>query len=408
MSRTRHGASLWVAQVPRARRPGYQRCRRDQAVEVAIIGGGITGCAMAYVFAAAGVPVVLVEAGVVGQAGSAAGAGLLRQEPNTEYQRLEARYGRRVARRAWQMTRRAMLDGASVLRRLGVRCQLETQDAIYFTRESERVPTLRRELAARRAAGLAATWLTPSQLRQLAAVDAGGGIRTRGNGQLDPYRACLGLAAAAAKRGAVVCERSAVTRIRVERAGLALTTAAGGTLRAERVIVATRGATPLFKPLVRHLRSTHTYAVATPPLGARMRAELGRRAAMMCDTDEPHHYLRWTRDHRIVFGGADQSPPPPRRREVVLIQRTGQLMYELSTLYPSISGVQSDYAWAGEVVSTPDGLPFIGPHRHYPRHLFAIGAGGNGLAMSFLAARVLLRSHRGAPAAGDELFGFGR
>ncbi len=408
MSHTRHGVSLWVAQVPRASRPGYRRCRRDQVVDVAIIGGGVTGCATAYVFAAAGVSVALIEGGAVGQAGSGAGAGLLRQEPDIEYHTLEARYGLRFARRVWQMTRRAMLDGASVMRRLGVRCELETQDAIYFTREGERVPILRRELAARRAAGLAATWLSPAQLRQVAAVEAGGGIQTRGNGQLDPYRACLGLAAAAAKRGAMVCERSAVTRVRVEDAGLALTTVAGGTLRAARVIVATRGATPLFKPLVRHLRSTQTYTVATPPLGVRIRAELGRRTAMMWDTDEPHHYLRWTRDHRIVFGGADQSPPPPRRRDAVLVQRTGQLMYELSTIYPSISGVQPDYAWASDVVSTPDGLPFLGPHRHFPRHLFAIGAGGNGLAMSFLAARILLRGHRDTPAAGDELFGFGR
>ena len=90
------------------------------------------------------------------------------------------------------------------------------------------------------------------------------------------------------------------------------------------------------------------------------------------------------------------------------MQRTGQLMYELSTLYPSISGLQPDYAWHGEVVATPDGLPLIGPHRHFPHHLFALGGGGNGVATSFLAARVLLRGHRDKPAAGDELFGFGR
>ncbi len=101
---------------------------------------------------------------------------------------------------------------------------------------------------------------------------------------------------------------------------------------------------------------------------------------MMWDTDEPRHCLRWTRDHRIVFGGADQAPPSPRRRDAVLVQRTGQLMYELSTLYPSISGLQPDYAWDAEVVATTDGLPLIGPHRHFPRHLFALGAGVNGLA----------------------------
>jgi hypothetical protein len=36
------------------------------------------------------------------------------------------------------------------------------------------------------------------------------------------------------------------------------------------------------------------------------------------------------------------------------------------------------------------GLPFIGPHRRYPRHLFALGYGGNGMTFGFLAARLLL------------------
>ncbi len=209
---------------------------------------------------------VLLEAAAVGQAGSGAGVGLLRQRGR---HRLPS--ARNALRQAVRQTGLAddvacHAHGASILRRLRIRCQLEAQDAIYFTRESERVPALRRELRARRSAGLKATWLAPAQLQQIAAVDASDGIRTRGNGQLDPYRACLGLAAAAVGRGTAVCEGLAVTRVCVERAGLAVTTDAGGTVRAARVIVATRGTSPLVAPLGRHLRSTHTYAVATPPL----------------------------------------------------------------------------------------------------------------------------------------------
>ena len=83
-------------------------------------------------------------------------------------------------------------------------------------------------------------------------------------------------------------------------------------------------------------------------------------------------------------------------------------MYELSVLYPAISGIQPDYAWAGPVVTTADGLPYIGPHRNYPRHLFALGFGGNGIVQGFLASRILLRRYLGRPAKGDDLFGFTR
>ena len=129
---------------------------------------------------------------------------------------------------------------------------------------------------------------------------------------------------------------------------------------------------------------------------------------MLWDTASPYHYLRWTQDHRMLFGGGDQTPPHRLRRERALVQRAGQLMYELSVLYPVVSGVRPEYAWAGPSVTTADGLPFIGPHRNYPRHLFALGFGGNGLAQGFLASRMLLREYLGAPDKGDDLLGFTR
>ena len=51
---------------------------------------------------------------------------------------------------------------------------------------------------------------------------------------------------------------------------------------------------------------------------------------------------------------------------------------------------RSTSAWEGLFATTPDGLPYIGPHRRYPRHLFALGYGGNGMTFGFLAARLLL------------------
>ena len=407
MTQTRYGVPAWLALIPRNKRPTYPRRRGDLETEIAIVGGGVSGCASAYAFAAAGIPVALLEAVSIGQASTAGSTGLLMQEPDIDYVEVEARYGRRAARRLWQMNRHATLDLAATLQRLRIRCQLETRDAIYFTNSENDVVRLRRELSARRTAGLDATWLTRDRLARGINLAALGGIRTRGNAQVDPYRMCLGFAAAAAKRGAAIYERSPVTKIRPHRKGVDVESEEG-TVRAQCVIVATGTTTPLFKPLARHLNEAHTYVVLTPPLGAILRAEFGQRDAMLWDAEDPSHYLRWTRDDRVMFGGADQPVPPTRRREKTLVQRTGQLMYELSTLYPVISGIQPDYAWASPIATTTDGLPYIGPHRNFPRHLFALGLGHDGLTAGFLASRVLLRYHQGAPAKGDELLGFTR
>ena len=146
----------------------------------------------------------------------------------------------------------------------------------------------------------------------------------------------------------------------------------------------------------------------TEPLSAAVRKQVGRRAAALRDTASPPHFLRWLKDDRVLVEGADQDPIPGRAQEQAVIQRTGQLMYELSLMYPAISGTPPEWGWDLRIHATADGLPFIGPHRNFPRHLFALGLARHGAGTAWLAAELLSRQVSGVPAKGDELFGFGR
>jgi glycine/D-amino acid oxidase-like deaminating enzyme len=139
-----------------------------------------------------------------------------------------------------------------------------------------------------------------------------------------------------------------------------------------------------------------------------MRKQLGPRDATIADTRTPRHRIRWTGDDRILIAGADQDATPERTRDAVLVQRTGQLMYELLTMYPAISGLPPAYGWDLPYGETADGLMYIGAHRNYPRHLFALGGGGDSITGAFVAARLLARAARDEVAKGDEVFGWTR
>lgn len=76
--------------------------------------------------------------------------------------------------------------------------------------------------------------------------------------------------------------------------------------------------------------------------------------------------------------------------------------------YPALAGVDTDVAWEGLFATTPDGLPYVGPHPSYPTHLFALGYGGNGMTFGFLAARLLLEWYRGERSRDHALFAFDR
>jgi len=116
----------------------------------------------------------------------------------------------------------------------------------------------------------------------------------------------------------------------------------------------------------------------------------------------------WTPDSRLLVLGGDQDETAERRRPDVLVQRTGQLMNEALTMYPAIAGLRPEWGWEAAYGETADGLPYIGPHRNYPRHLFAFGGAGDSLTGAFLAARMLVRALQGEPEKSDQVFGWTR
>jgi len=397
----------WFDRLPKSRRPSYPRFRGDAETSVVVVGGGLTGVACALSFASAGVKTVVLEADAIGAASTARSLGLGREDFDASFQETAAAHGLRAARSLWRHMRRASLDFPSALRRLGAKCDFAPADIVTFARrDADDVRRLQREYQSRRDAGFDHSWIKPAALARSAGVDSGGAIRTHGF-LLDPYRACVALAAGAASRGAAIYERSPVRRIRATRKYVDVTSG-DSTIRAEAVIVATAAPLPDLRALRRHLKPLQSYAVVTEPLPAAMRREVGSRSTSLRDSVVPPHFLRWLRDDRIIFSGGDQPPVPARLQDRALVQRTWELMYELSLLYPAISGLQPEWSWPFTHYATADRLPFVGLHRNFPRHLFAIEGARHGVAFAWLAARILLRHYQGEPAKGDELFGFSR
>lgn len=407
MPTPRYGQSPWIDRFPKSRVPSHPRQRGAAASEVVIIGGGLTGCASAYAFAAAGVKVMLLDAAQIGRGATAASSGLIADDPGVECADIGKALGPRAARRASQSWRRASLDFQTLLRRLHVKCDLEPRPSITVALDADQLVRLRRERQSRQDAGLDASLLNTRAASAEVAIAAQAAIRSKDCATFDPYRAALGLAEAAAARGAQLFERSTVKAVTFTRKHADVKTA-DGTIRTSRVIVATGAPTSLFRSLERHLWFRRAYLVLTRPVPAKTRQLLGRRAAVLRDLASPAHIVRWIDDERLLVSGADAAAAPENQRARMLVQRTGQLMYELSTLYPEISGIQPENGWDAAYSRTADGLPYIGAHRNYPHHLFAFGDSSHSATGAYLASRIFLRQHHGEADPADEVFGFHR
>ena len=402
-----YGRAPFLDRFPRSRVPSYPRHKGPLESEVVIVGGGLTGCAAAYAFAAAGIQVTLVEAGRIGSGTTPRLAGWISEDPGVSFIDVEKLIGLRAARHAFQAWRRAALDFSALLRRLDIQCGLEPHSALTVAFTPEQVARLRKEQKARVDAGLETPALSARNINDEVALTAALGLRGREGATIDPYRACLGLAKAAAERGARIFEQSPMTRISFTRKTADVHTE-GGKIFTRRVVVATAMPSGVFHSLARHFWFRTSYLTLTEPVPARIRRTLGKRLAVVRDSAEPPHVVRWLDDERLLVAGADTETPPERQKDKAVAQRTMQLMYELSVLYPDISGIQPAYGWSVDYARTAEGLPYIGPHRNFPHQLFAFGDSSQGVTGAFLASRILLRHHLGETEPSDQAFEFTR
>src|SRR5829696_4801655 len=144
----------WLDRFNKSRRPTFPRLRGSFETSVVVVGGGLTGCACASSFAAAGVKVIVLEAQAIGAGATAGGLGIVREEFDASFQDTASAHGLRTAKSLWEAMRKASLDFPAALRRLGVKCNLAPEDLLTFApREQRTIRLLEREQQARRDAG---------------------------------------------------------------------------------------------------------------------------------------------------------------------------------------------------------------------------------------------------------------
>jgi glycine/D-amino acid oxidase-like deaminating enzyme len=327
--------------------------------------------------------------------------------PGPSYRDLESAAGRRIARSAWKDAHRSARELATALGKLPIRCDVSPAPCVISARTTDEAAWLRREQKARKDAGLEAFWLPPSAAGVDLGTDTAGALRLSSAATFDPVRAALGFAQAAGHHRARIFERSAVKRTTFTRSD-AEVVLERGRIRTKGIVVATGEPGSIASQLRRHVRRSTGYVVVTHPLTAPMRREVGSREAVVTEIGGAPHVLRWLPDDRALFAGAASAVVSERQRERAVVRRTAQLMYELSVRYPAISGLPAAWGWDLPIVTTLDGLPWIGAHRNYPFHFFALAFGWSGDGLAWFAARAALRHFRGESRKEDAAFRFAR
>jgi len=381
----------------------YPPLTENVRCDVVVIGGGVSGALAALHLVEAGLDVVLVDRRDVAHGSTAGSTSLLQYEIDEPLHRLAQRYGIRHAEACYRRCRDAIDAIGRLVARHGIDCGFERRSSLFLASGKAHVPMLRREWAARRAAGFRVAWWDRARIAAESSLPHPAGIMSADGAQLDAYRLTYGLLGAAARRGARIFDRSEVTATHHGRTHMELRTP-GGRIRARHLVCATgyEADLQLPRPLTK-LRST--FALITEP--AAEHPGWPARDCLIWETADPYVYLRTTPDGRIIIGGYDEEFRDAARRDRVLAAKTGYLERRLRQLLPRLRAPTA-YSWAGTFARTDDGLPFIGRHPHRPRTWLALGYGGNGITFSLIAAELIRDGIVGRDGPDEAIFAFAR
>jgi glycine/D-amino acid oxidase-like deaminating enzyme len=365
----------------------------DAEVDVAVVGGGLTGLWTAYYLSHAdpSLRIAVLERDVVGFGASGRNGGWCSALFSVSEETLDRRCGPGSGRAQYLAMQETVREVGRVVDAEGIDCGYHRGGTVVLARTPAQLQRTHEEIAAARSRGIGEddlAFLPPAEARRHVGVTGVlGGTFTPHCAAVDPARLVRGLAAVVESRGVRLLEQTEVTGIAPGKV-----TTARGTVRADTVVRATEGYTRTLAGHARELVPVYSLMIATEPLPPSFWAEHGLADR---ETFADHRHLviygQRTENDRLAFGGrgapyhfGSTIRPEFDRDEAV----HEALRHTLVDLFPALAGTPVTHRWGGPLGIARDWFSSVGIDRA-TRMAWAGGYVGDGLSTTNLAGRTL-------------------
>ncbi|MDG0810845.1 NAD(P)/FAD-dependent oxidoreductase [Cohnella rhizosphaerae] len=368
--------------------------------DVLVVGGGLTGTMAVDALTAAGMSVVLIDEGRIGEGSSAASTGLLQYSNDIMLTDLLSRLGDERASHFYRACKYAVERLCQLAETLPGDVAFKRRSSLYFASADTDVPKLKSEYEALRARGFSVDWLEEADIRAIFPFAKPAALVTSGDGELNPYRLSVRLAERAAKKGARIYENTSLKSVEGSKGDFACQTS-HGIVRAASVVYAVG-----YRPEIAGIGNLAIRYARTSAIATRVLPSLAdwHQRWLLWETARPYLYARTTQDGRIVMGGLDENIRRPVTDLYDLNKYANRLLEEARKLFPGLS-LETEYAWNATFCESADDLPWIGEDPERPGRYVALGYGGNGAVYSMLASDILTDLLQGKTSALADIVG---
>jgi glycine/D-amino acid oxidase-like deaminating enzyme/nitrite reductase/ring-hydroxylating ferredoxin subunit len=377
--------------------PSFARLDRQTTTDVVVVGGGITGLTAAYLLTRAGRSVVLVERGRCAQIDTGHTTAHLTMVTDTRLTELVSRFGRSHAQAAWDAGRAAIGQIDEIAGENEIDCAFKWVEGYLHARDSRTgagdAEQFREEAALACELGFDATFMTTVPF-------AGGpGIRFHDQARVHPRRYLAGVARAITAAGGAIFEHSEAEEFRESPLGVKVN---GHWVSCGDIVLATHNPLVGIASMASATVFQTKLALYTSYVAAGRIPRGTVPDALFWDNGDPYRYVRLEahRDHDLLIVGGEDHKTGQVDDTGACFERVEQVARE------RVPDIELTHRWSGQVIETPDGLPYIGLMADH--QYAATGFGGNGMTFGTLAGMLIADAIGGRENPWAELFEPGR
>jgi glycine/D-amino acid oxidase-like deaminating enzyme len=370
-------------------------------VDVAVVGGGFLGLNTAREFKRdnPNARLAVLEGEVIGNGASGRNAGFNMTLFGLEPQVTKLRWGKQRTVEAYRYMVKAVNHTKDLIESNQLDSDYSHPGFLRVAYSPSQVKTLQGAFREFQDLGLAdemgMRWVEQDELRsEFNSPLFSAGLKETHTGLLHPTKHVRELKRLAVEAGAEIYEQTPATLIERQGDEVVLTTP-GGTVRANKVVLATNAYTHLLQGL-KKTRSRQfpmwTSVIVTERLTDEQWASIGwaNRQAME-DVRQLLHYFRPTADGRILIGGQDIHAPWGMHKNMDHDHNPETwrgLEAHVKRMFPSLRDVKVAYRWCGAISVNADMTPeigFVGDERI----ISSTGCIGHGVSLTHLNGRLI-------------------
>jgi len=394
-------ASFWA----RSQAPKNPALDKDLSVDVAVLGGGLTGLSAAYYIRRLSPQksVAVLEARGCGNGASGRNGAMVLTMTADRYMNFSASPA--LDKQIYDLTAENIRALAKLSDATGIECELETNGALQVFENAGEAKAALRYVEQARSLGMPVQFWDARQVTAALGTQVyTGGFFDPGGGQVHPMKLVHVFKSAAENAGAVIYENTVVEGVD-EGAELLLHIGGGYRVTAKSLVLASNAFTPNMGFLRNSVLPVREYVAMTRPLSEKELEAIGWRMRVpFNDSRTEVFYLGLTKEGRIHIGGGapryefNNGAGNARTVAGVAGLHAVQLRRELTRIFPRLAGVEFDVHWSGMIDWSLDASPSVGTTGKHRNIFYGLGYSGHGVNLTSVFGRIIadLEAGRGA------------